>query len=292
MRIIRSTPESATLTRLADALASWQSDDAAIQLHPGDLGWFSGVGAEKTAAAIRLWSIEGRIVAIGLLDGPTTLRMAMDPDMLADRRVAEQIAIDLDTPAIGVLPAGPVAVEARGMKQLTRCLLDRGWAHGEQWSTFRWIFSEPVPPPDTHIQMIDARQAGDFVEVHWNAFKETGLPCADRVRLIERFENMLRGPFADRGQALIGFDNGTPVAVALVWSAGTGRPGLLEPLGVHVEHRRKGFARAMITASAAALQHMGASGMFVATNLDGARRTYLETGFSPDAPVADICRIG
>jgi hypothetical protein len=42
-----------------------------MQLHPGDVGWFWRFGAEATAAAARTWSRDGRILAVGLLDGPT-----------------------------------------------------------------------------------------------------------------------------------------------------------------------------------------------------------------------------
>jgi len=42
-----------------------------------------------------------------------------------------------------------------------------------------------------------------------------------------------------------------------VWSAGPGKPGLLEPMGVHQEHRGHGYGKAITVAAAASLQELG-----------------------------------
>ena len=55
------------------------------RLHPGDLGWFWRFGAEATAAAVRTWSRDGRILAVGLLDGPGLLRLTIAPDASGTR---------------------------------------------------------------------------------------------------------------------------------------------------------------------------------------------------------------
>jgi len=65
-------------TRVAAALAAGgrtadggvAARRASMQLHPGDLGWFWGFGAEATAAALRTSSQDGQILAVALLDGP------------------------------------------------------------------------------------------------------------------------------------------------------------------------------------------------------------------------------
>jgi hypothetical protein len=69
-----STPDVDELGDAVRALRDWQRDDSPIQLHPGDLGWYWQFGAEAVAAAVRTWSREGHLLAIGFLDGPDVLR--------------------------------------------------------------------------------------------------------------------------------------------------------------------------------------------------------------------------
>lgn len=66
------------LDGLSDAVAAlreWQDDEAPMQLHPGDIGWAWRFGAETTAAAVRTWILDGQILAVGLVDTPTLLRL-------------------------------------------------------------------------------------------------------------------------------------------------------------------------------------------------------------------------
>ena len=68
-----------------------------------------------------------------------------------------------------------------------------------------------------------------------------------------------------------------------MWSAGPGKPGLLEPMGVHADHRGHGYGRAICVAAAAALQDLGSSSALVCTpsaNVAGVA-TYRSAGFQP-----------
>src|SRR4051794_31741556 len=104
-------PDVAGLRAAATVLRDWQVDRAPMQLHPGDLGWHWREGDERTAGSVRVWSRAGRIVAIGLLDAPQLLRMAVDPDLQGDAEVVEQLADDIGLPQRGVLAAGGAVVE-------------------------------------------------------------------------------------------------------------------------------------------------------------------------------------
>ncbi|GAA3795472.1 hypothetical protein GCM10022206_39050 [Streptomyces chiangmaiensis] len=66
-----------------------------MQLHPGDLGWFWRFGAEATAAAVRTWSRDGQILAVGLLDGPELLRLTIAPDAHRDEAITVAAAAAL-----------------------------------------------------------------------------------------------------------------------------------------------------------------------------------------------------
>lgn len=70
-------------------------------------------------------------------------------------------------------------------------------------------------------------------------------------------------PFVD-ARCLVAFDHqGDAVATVTVWSAGQGKPGLLEPMGVHSEHRRHRYGTAISAPAAGALQQLGASSAMV-----------------------------
>lgn len=70
-------------------------------------------------------------------------------------------------------------------------------------------------------------------------------------------------PYADARFLVAYDDQGEAVAAVTVWSAGPGRPGLLEPMGVHREHRGHGYGTAITLAAAATLQALGSSSAIV-----------------------------
>ena len=61
----------------------------------------------------------------------------------------------------------------------------------------------------------------------------------------------------------------------------SGEPGLLEPMGVHQEHRGHGYGKAITVAAAASLQELGSSSAIVCTpNFNvGAVAAYKAAGF-------------
>ncbi|WP_408652342.1 GNAT family N-acetyltransferase [Jatrophihabitans sp.] len=74
----------------------------------------------------------------------------------------------------------------------------------------------------------------------------------------------------------VGYDDeGVAVAAATVWSAGPGRPGLLEPVGVHQDHRGGGYGRSITLAAAAALRDMGSRVRPSPPHLEQGRRRHL-----------------
>jgi ribosomal protein S18 acetylase RimI-like enzyme len=99
-------------------------------------------------------------------------------------------------------------------------------------------------------------------------------------------------PYAD-ARCLVAYDDqGNAVAAVTVWSAGAGRPGLLEPMGVHRDHRGQGYGTAITVAAAAALQDLGASSAIVCTpsaNVGGVA-TYTAAGFERLPEICDQCR--
>ncbi|MFD3507911.1 GNAT family N-acetyltransferase [Nocardia sp. NPDC058666] len=288
-----TTPTAARLAGITRTLSEWQTADWKGFLHPGDLGWNSMAGAEKSAADLRCWTADGTVVAIGMFDGEDLFRMAMDPAALDDDELARQIEADLTSGR--VLPAGTVTVEARGALALRKRLRARGWNEGEPWTPLRLDLRTPVPahPRDAalRVEEIGLDQADDWISVHWSAFKGTPPSSDDRRRLVHRWTTMATGPFAHLAHHLIGYDNADqPVAVTTVWTAGDGRPGLIEPMGVHGAHHGNGYGTAITLAGARVLQqHSASAAVVVAENSTaGALATYLAAGFTASEPVTDL----
>ena len=99
-------------------------------------------------------------------------------------------------------------------------------------------------------------------------------------------------PYAD-AQCLVAYDSqDTPVVTVTVWSAGPGRPGLVEPMGVHPDHRGHGYGRAISVAAAGALRELGSSSALVCTESSnvGAVATYRSAGFEKRPERRDRCR--
>ena len=280
--IVLSKPGVDGLSEAARVLREWQYDGAAMQLHPGDLGWHWRFGAEVTAAAVRTWSRDGQILAVGLVDSPGLVRLAIAPEAQHDGELACQMVADVTQPERGVLPQGSVSVEARLGGLFQRLLFDDGWDPDEPWTPLQRDLAEPVEDCGMQLEVIGPERANVRVAVQRAAF--SGSTFTE-----ERWHAMAAGtPYAD-ARCLVAYnDRGTAVAAATVWSAGSGRPGLLEPMGVHRDHRGHGYGTAITVAAAAALRDMGSSSAIVCTASSnvGAVATYRSAGFQqlPDVP--------
>jgi ribosomal protein S18 acetylase RimI-like enzyme len=284
--IVLRTPGVDGLSEAVGVLREWQYDGAPMQLHPGDLGWFWRFGAQATAAAVRTWSRNGQILAVGLLDGPTLLRLTIAPGAQRDEELARQLVDDLSEPERGVLREGKVNVEAPLGALVQDLLLDAGWNTDEPWTPLRRELVEPVEDPGVRIEVIAPTRAHVRTAVQRASFDNSTFTD-------ERWHAMAAGlPYAD-ARCLVAYDDeGNAVAAVTVWSAGPGKPGLLEPMGVHREYRGRGFGKAITVAAAAALQELGSSSAIVCTpsaNV-GAVATYKSAGFQERPKVRDRYR--
>lgn len=270
----RDVVETPGPDEVVDALREWQHDGAPVQLHPGDVGWFWRFGAEATAAAVRTWSRAGRILAAGLLDGPDVLRLAIAPDAHQDEDLARQLVGDL-----------PGNVEAPDGALVRDLLSDAGWTPGAPWTPLRRDLTGPVPDPGVRIEVTGPARADVRVAVQRASFDTSVFTTAS-------WHAMASGPAYADARCLVAYDGDSAVAAATVWSAGPGRPGLLEPLGVHRDHRRHGHGTAITLAAAAALRDLGSSTATVCTPTSNtaAVATYRSAGFEPLPAVPDLTR--
>lgn len=259
-----------------EALRQWQADHLPFQLHPGDLAWAWRAGAQATADAVRTWSRDGQILAVGFLDEPTLLRLTLAPQAWDDERLVRQIADDIDDPQTHVLPAGEAYLEIPVGAPLRAEMADRGWVPDEEWSPLSRSLDRPIESSGLRAEVVDASNAPEWMAVNRASFGGTPDPTD------ERWHTMMSSPYATEAESLILFDGADQAVAALtVWAAGPGRPGLIEPLGVHPGHRGHGHGVAATVEAAAALQRRGSSSVVVATPSTNvaAVATYAAAGF-------------
>jgi GNAT superfamily N-acetyltransferase len=287
MAVVLGTPGVDGLCAAVGVLRQWQHDGAPMQLHPGDLGWFWRFGAEATAAAVRTWRREGRILAVGLLDDPQLIRLTIAPDARRDEELAHQLVEDVTEPERGVLIERKASVEAPMDALVQPLLSEHGWNADEPWTPLRRDLTEPVKNAGVRIEVIGPEQAQLRAAVQRASFDRSTFTD-------ERWHAMAAGlPYAD-ARCLVAYDDeGNAVAAVTVWSAGPGKPGLLEPMGVHREHRGHGYGTAISVAAAAALRGLGSSSAIVCTPSvnPAAVATYKSAGFQQLPEVRDQYRV-
>ncbi|GGK81807.1 hypothetical protein Ppa06_48150 [Planomonospora parontospora subsp. parontospora] len=267
-------------------MGEWQCDGEPLQLHPGDVGWFWRFGAERTAEAVRTWSRAGEVLAVGLLDGAELLRLAFAPEALRDEELARRVAEDVSAPERGVLPGGEAYVEAPTGAVVQDLLSEHGWKSGEPWTPLRRDLGAPVPDPGVRVEVIGPERAHEWAAVVRASFEGSTFTG-------ERWHAMAAGaPYAGARCLLVRDEQGEAVAAVSVWSAGEGRPGLIEPMGVHPAHRGHGYGRAVTVAAAHALQGSGSSSVVVCcpSSNAGAVATYRSAGLDPLPERRDLYR--
>jgi GNAT superfamily N-acetyltransferase len=281
-----STPAVAELPAVVAELASWQVEGMPVQLHPGDVGWAWRFGADALARTLRVWTVDGTRTAIGFLDESSLVRLAIAPDSGDDEVFAAALVDDLADPSREVLGEGQVAVEARFGTAVRARLRELGWTEGEPWTPLVRDLAEPVEAPGLRVEVVGPGHVDDRVMVQRSAFPRSTFTA-------ERWHVMAQTPAYEQARCLVGYDErGAAVAAVTVWSAGAGRPGLLEPMGVHRDHRGRGYGRAICQAAAAALRDLGSSSATVATasaNVAGVT-TYAAAGYRTTGEVRDLVR--
>lgn len=271
MTITLSVPSVDALPQVDAALRTWQVEGGPLQLHPGDVGWFQRFGADETARALRVWATDAGILAVGLCDGPDVLRLTTAPGVRGDTELARTIADDLER----TVPNSPVSVEAPTDAALRPVLEAAGWRRDEAWTPLRRGLAAPVEHVGLTVVPVGPDEVADRVSVHRSAF-------ANSTFTEERWRAMTASPAYADARCLVGYDSeGTAVAAITVWSAGAGREGLIEPMGVHRDHRGRGYGTAITLAGAAALRDLGSSSAVVATpsSNTGGIATYRAAGF-------------
>jgi ribosomal protein S18 acetylase RimI-like enzyme len=156
-------------------------------------------------------------------------------------------------------------------------LVDRGWdADPDAWvALHRSLAGAATRLPPGVSPVAGERDVADRVAVQRAAFEGSTFTA-------ERWALMAAGAPYDGELDLLARDAaGRPVAAGTAWSAGRGRCGVLEPVGTHRDHQRRGHGRRLLDGLCAQLAVAGASSVAVATpaSNDAAVRAYVSAGF-------------
>ena len=284
MHVDMSTPTVDQLDAVMAELSSWQQNGLPVQLHPGDLGWALRFGAGPLADALRVWTAGDTTVAIGFVDEASLIRMALSPPADHDEDLAQALVGDLEDPTRARLYGDKVVVEARFGTAFRSLLRSHGWVDGDPWTPLVRDLKDPVEGPDLRVEVVGPERVGDRVAVQRGAFERSTFTA-------ERWEAMSQSSTYQRARCLVGYDGqDNAVAAVTVWAAGPGRPGLLEPVGVHRDHRGHGYGTAISLAAAVALRDVGASSATVATPSSNraAVATYASAGYRRLTDVTDF----
>jgi GNAT superfamily N-acetyltransferase len=279
-----TTPQPEALDAILSDLASWQQDGLPVQLHTGDLGWQLRFGSAALAKALRVWTANETMMAIGFTDEASLIRIGMRPSAGQDQELARALVHDLEDPARGVLAGDKVVVEARFGVAVRSLLRQRGWIEDEPWTPLVRDLQDPVQVPSLRVEIVGHHRVADRVAVQRAAFNNSSFTA-------DLWTVMSQSAAYRHARCLVGYDDqDTAVAAVTVWSAGEGRPGLLEPLGVHRDHLGHGHGTAISLSAASVLRGMGASSATVATPTSntGAVATYASAGFRCLPAVTDF----
>jgi len=272
------------------ALRAWERPgDCGWQLHAGDVGWHLRNDDDEVDGTLLLVVDDGSgaLLAVGLLDGPAVVRLALDPDRLPDARLALALAdaVEDRLGRAGTAEAyvdGPVAAPWRA--ELAR----RGWGLDPDAWVHLWRplgtadagravpgvapVSGPVDVADRVAVQRSAFDGSSFTEARW-ARMTASAAYDPRLDLLARDED------------------GTAVAALTAWTAGERRCALVEPMATAAGHTRKGHGRRLLDGAAAALARTGASGVAVWTPASNgpALAAYRSAGFSALGIAAAMC---
>jgi ribosomal protein S18 acetylase RimI-like enzyme len=274
--------DRAGVAQLLPEMAAWAPAGApADPLHIGDLGWHLRFEDDILAGTIVRWDRGDDLVAVGLRE-ETSAWLALAPAVRRDPAFADELASAITSQ----LGHGEARLTVAPDWAVSEHLEKAGWAATEpRWPVFvRDLAAAPAWP--SAAELVTAETAGERVAVQRAAFDGSTFS-------VPRWEQMMAaaaGQFAI--DVLVHDADGRAAAAATAWFAGTGRCGLLEPVGTHTDYRGRGHGRTAVLAACAALAQRGASAVAVTTpgTNSAAKRLYGSAGFDIARDNLTLCR--
>lgn len=262
----------------------WRADGPMAPIHPGDIAWWTRQH-EKPAGywehRIRLWFQGRALVGWSVIGHPASL----DAFPRADLRGSdlhcemldwfERVATDL---ADG--PVNALTVYALEGEEASAALLRaRGFSAGDGGSdqhVLRTAGGMPTValPPGYAIRTVKDHEIEARVALHRAAFAPSRVTQRSYRALMDE------GTYDGTLDHVVVAPDGSFAAFCIAWYDSATRAGLLEPVGTHPAHRRRGLARAVCAAAVRALAERGADAVVVLSDTGGpAGDVYRSVGF-------------
>lgn len=242
--------ERDTDLRLMQSLAaeSWRLLGPLAPVHVGDLTWWMYQRPNRLAdARVHLWLEDGDCVAFAWnWLGRGDLDCVVHPDrpelldeVLASADAAAVYTQESDAEKIARLGAhGFERVDGHVFNHMVRSLDDE--------------LPEPALPDGYRLRTVRPEDLERRVEVHRAAFAPSRVVPESYARLQREW------PYRADLDHVVEAPDGSFAAFCISWLDERNRGGLLEPVGTHPDHRRRGLATAVCLAAIRSLRALGA----------------------------------
>lgn len=279
--------------RGADDLRKMQALVAAAYAHTdmriGDVAWMArGHTHRELGLDIRLWEAGEALVGWTFFQSSGGFTLFAAPGAATDELIDEMLTT-VEGMAREAIAAGDVlgSLSTYGVVP-GRSALDRALASGLERNGFTrdedgdgvltralTTLVEPSVPPGYRLATVDSPQRiTGRVEAHRAAFA----PSEVTHRMYERVRRTW--PYRQELDQIVETEAGDVVAFCTAWIDEENAAGLLEPVGTHPSHRRRGLAAAACRAALIALRDAGARTAQVAFATPQARALYESLGFT------------
>ena len=262
---------------------------AQTDIRVGDLAWLSRVHTHRELGLdIRLWEQDDTLAGWSFFRANGGFTIFAAPDLVTDTLIDDMLAT-VEGMAREAIAAGDElsSLHTYGIVP-GRSPLDDALAQGLERNGFTGekdgggvlirdldSLDEPSLPSGYRLATVDTpERITGRVETHRLAFAPSDLTN----RMYERVRN--RWPYRQELDQIAETGTGDVVAFCTAWIDEENATGLLEPVGTHPEHLRRGLASAVCQAALIALRESGARTAQVAFTTPQARKLYESLGFN------------
>lgn len=265
---------------------------ATTTIRVGDLAWVSRYHTHRELMfAIRLWEdAAGQLVGwtyfrarggFNLFVAPGCAEDALLDEMLAVIEAAADASVRAGDPAVSLYRYGIDVTHSEEDRALAATLERHGFRAQPEVSGVltRSLEQLPAPalPPGYRLDWVQTReQLLGRVEAQRAAFAPSDLLLERYIRVQQRW------PYRPELDRIVLTDDGDVVAFCLAWIDEENAAGLLEPVGTHPAHQRRGLTRAVCLDALHALHALRAASARTAQigyGTEAGRATYTSLGF-------------
>lgn len=285
-RIVRPYRGAEDLRKM-QALVSVAYEQTDIRI--GDIAWLSRVHTHRELGFdIRLWEVDDALVGWIFFRANGEFNLFAKPEVVTSDLVDEMLSTVEAMAHEAIAASDPMtALDTYGIVP-GRSVLDNVLAEGLERNGFTGakqgggVFTqqlstlvEPSVPPGYRLATVDTpERITGRVEAHRSAFA----PSEVSSKMYERVRD--RWPYRQELDQIVETETGEVVAFCTAWIDEENAAGLLEPVGTHPDHGRRGLASAACRAALIALRDAGARTAQVAFTTPQARSLYESLDFT------------